>query len=367
MQAVSNGGQLTVYVGTYTHGGNNPAEASRGIYRYGLDMATGELTYQAVTEGILNPSFLALSPSQDRLCAVSETPGSDGFLCAYRVDAQTGDLIFLNRESTQGESPAYVAVTPDGRCALVSNYSSGKAALVFPIKGDGSLEAASSSVEHEGSGPNEARQEAAHPHAIVPDPSGRYAYVPDLGMDKVMIYRLDTANGWLTPTDPPGLSVKPGAGPRHLAFHPNGRFTYLICELDSTVVGLAFNCETGGLDALQTVSTLPEGYTGENTAAEICVSPDGRFVYGSNRGHDSIVIYTVDAESGQLSFVAHQATQGKQPRYFGIDPTGMYLLAANQGSDTVVTFRIDRETGRLAETGYMTTVPMPVCIAFLRS
>jgi 6-phosphogluconolactonase len=244
---------------------------------------------------------------------------------------------------------------------LVANYGSGSIACL-PIRPDGRLGEATSSIQHEGSSIDPRRQQGPHAHSINLDAAGRFAFVADLGLDEVLIYRFDAAKGKLTPNDPPSTKVAPGAGPRHFAFHPTGRYAYVINELSSTVTALRYDARQGSLASLQTVSTVPEGFDGRSTTAEVRVHPSGKFLYGSNRGHDSIACFAVDTATGKLTPIGHQSTQGKTPRNFGIDPTGSYLLAANQGTGNVVVFRIDPQTGMLRPAEQSITVPMPVCI-----
>jgi len=352
-----------VYVGTYTHKG-----ASEGIYIYRLDMATGALTPVGVAGGVQNPSFLALDPQRRYLYAVNETmtfagqPG--GGVSAFAVDSQTGALTFINSQRTHGGAPCYVSVDQTGRYVYVANYMGGNA-VAFPVRAGGGLDPASSVVQHTGSGVNPRRQEGPHAHSITLDSMNRFAFVADLGIDKVMIYRLDLEGGTLPPHTPPSVAVEAGAGPRHMAFHPNGRYAYLITEMGNTIVAFAYDAAQGTLDALQTVPALPEAFTGQSTCADIHVAPSGKFLYGSNRGHDSLVIYAIDAGTGLLTYVGHAPTLGQTPRNFAIDPTGAYLFAAHQDSDSIVTFRIDSESGQLTPTGQVTDVPMPVCVRIL--
>ena len=345
---------LTFYVGTYTDG------ESEGIYRCRMDLRTGALETLSATGGVANPSFLAIDPSHTRLYSVGETMDFDGAngggVYAYAIDPEDGTLQALNARPTHGGAPCYVSVTPDGRYVLVANYVGGNVAS-YPIEADGSLGTAADIEQHEGSSIHP-RQEAPHAHFISPDPDGRHALAVDLGIDRVVIYQL--SEGDLVPAGYGSLT--PGAGPRHLAFHPRADRVYVINELDSTVT--AFSYADGVLEPLQTVSTLPEDFDGENYCADIHVSADGRFLYGSNRGHDSIVVFALDRESAGLAPIQHVSTGGSWPRNFAIDPTGRFLLAANQRSGNIVVFAVDRRTGRLAPTGHELAVPSPVCIRF---
>ncbi|MBC7920468.1 MAG: lactonase family protein [Ferruginibacter sp.] len=352
--------EFMVYVGTYTSG------KSEGIYLYRLNVATGALSPVSVKEGIKNPSFLALDRPRRHLYAVNEVadfggkPG--GAVGAFAVDGKTGSLTLLNQQPTLGDGPCHVVVDAGGKFVVVANYGGGSV-TVFPIGPDGSLGASSDHVQHQGSSVNPARQEKPHAHNVVLDPANRYLFVSDLGLDKVMIYRFDASTGKLTPNQTPWFQTKPGAGPRHFTFHPKGRFAFVINELDSTVTSLAYDPAKGILKEVQTLSTLPKGVTsGNNACADVHVSPDGKFLYGSNRGHDSIVVYAIDGRTGKLTYVENASTQGKTPRNFTIDPTGTLLLAANQATDTVVTFRINQQTGKLTPTGQVAEVPTPVCL-----
>lgn len=358
----SRGRSMLVYIGTYTK------KDSKGVYAYRLDMATGHLT--PVTSGPMtpNPSFLAIHPNHRFLYVVNELQdfggGKTGGVTAFRIDPKSGALTQLNQQKSEGLDPCFITVDAHGKNVLVANYSSGSAACL-PIMADGTLGPASSVVQHHGTGPNKSRQEGPHAHSINLDASNRHALVADLGLDKVMVYRFDPAKGSLLPNDPPFGSVAPGAGPRHLVFSPEEKHVYVMDEVNSTVTAFNYDNKSGKLDEIQAVSTLPEGFKGSNTTADIHLSPNGRFLYGSNRGHDSIVIFRVDPATGRLSYVGHQSTQGKTPRNFGIDPTGRYLLAANQDSDSVVVFRIDPDSGQLTPTGTTVEVSMPVCVKFM--
>jgi 6-phosphogluconolactonase len=331
-------------------------------------MTSGVLTPAGVAGGVQNPSFLALDPHCRYLYAVNETMEFDGQpgggISAFALDPQTGALTFINSQRTHGGAPCHVSVDQTGRFVYVANYMGGNAAT-FPVRAGGGLDPASAVVQHSGSGMNPHRQEGPHAHSITLDPTNRFAFVADLGIDKVMAYRLDLERGTLPPHTPPSVAVEAGAGPRHLAFHPNGRYTYLITEMGNTIVAFAYDAAQGTLDALQTVPALPEDFAGRSHCADIHVAPSGRFLYGSNRGHDSIVIYAIDAETGLLTYAGHAPTLGQTPRNFAIDPTGTYLFAAHQDSDSIVTFRIDPETGQITPTGQMTEVPMPVCVRIL--
>lgn len=351
--------ELFLYVGTYTFG------KSEGIYVYRMDLSCGTLKSASVAKGIANPSFLALDPSKRYLYSVSEVsrfagkPG--GAVSAFRRDARTGELTFVNQQPSGGEGPCHLVVDRKGKYVFVAHYSGGSVS-VLPIREDGGLGELTHIVPHQGSSVNPQRQEAPHPHSVNFDTANRFLFVPDLGLDKIMIYRVDSTEGKLTPNEEPWARVKPGAGPRHFDFHPNGKYGYVINELDSTFTAFACDSERGTLKEIQTVSTLPEGFTGANTCADVHVAPSGKFLYGSNRGHDSIVIFSINENTGRLTYIGHEPTQGKTPRNFAIDPMGQFLLAANQNSDTIVMFRIDKDTGKLTPSADVTRVPMPVCL-----
>jgi 6-phosphogluconolactonase len=356
-------GKLSVYVGTYTQRG------SKGIYLAHLDLAGGDLHLDGIAGEVVNPSFLTIHPSRRFLYAIGEVGefagGKGGAVSAFAVDPASGKLTLLNQKSSRGPGPCHVVLDKGGKHALVANYSGGSVACL-PIGEDGLLGDATSFVQHNGSSVDPQRQDSPHAHSINLDAANRFAFAPDLGLDKVMIYRFDAAQSTLTPNDPPAAAVAPGSGPRHFAFHPNGRLAYAINELASTITAFEYDAGRGTLQTLQTVSTLPDGFEGKSFTADVHVHPSGKFVYGSNRGHDSIAAFAVDEATGKLTAIGHQSTEGKTPRNFGIDPTGAYLLAANQDTDNVVVFRIDAATGKLQPTGQSIRVPMPVCVKFMR-
>ena len=360
---------MTLYIGTYTRREAFVEGKAEGIYVYQLDPATGALTYAAtvVGAGTINPSFLTIAPDKGYLYAVNEITGGEGphgTVSAFAIDPTTKGLTYLNQQSTHGLAPCYVSIEPGGCYALVANYESGSV-CVLGILADGRLDEATEVVQFSGTGPNPERQEGPHAHMILPGPDGRFIFAVDLGTDKVMVYRLDPERGKLVPADFPWTALPPGTGPRHLVFHPHQSFAYVISELQSTVTTLYYNDQRGTFEAVQTISTLPDDFSGQNLGGEIKVAPSGRFVYASNRGHDSLVIYAVDQATGKLSVVGHESTQGVGPRDFTIDPAGALLLVANQDTDTVVTFRIDQDSGALMATGHVASVPTPVCLQLL--
>jgi 6-phosphogluconolactonase len=351
---------LPVYFGTYT-----PAESSsKGIYRSTLDLETGKLSDPALAAETKNPSFIEIHTNGKFLYAVSESGGT-GSVSAFEIDADAGDLKLLNQQPSGGAGPCHVSIDHAGRNLLVANYGSGSASVI-PIEADGRLAKPTGFVQHRGSSVNPTRQKEPHAHSINVSPDDRFAFVADLGIDKIMIYKLDIEKGTIVANNPPFAKVKPGAGPRHFAFHPSGKFAYVINELDSTVTAFAYEQAWGALTEIQTLTTLPRGFDGSSTCAEIRVHPSGKFLYGSNRGHDSIAVYRVDPDKGTLTFVEHETADIKTPRNFNIDPTGKFCLVANQGSDSVVVFRIDPETGVLEPTGHKVSIGRPVCVRFLR-
>jgi 6-phosphogluconolactonase len=364
---------MLVFVGTYTDPilfgtGKVVQGKGEGIYVYRLDPSSGALACVSKTSGITNPSYLAFDATQTFLYAVNELKVYEGkptgTVSAFAVDPNTGKLRLLNRQLTHGTDPCHVTVDRRRTHVFVANFMSGSV-CVLPVCDNGSLGPASDFIQHKGSSIDPVRQQGPHAHSVTLDASSRFAFVPDLGLDKLMVYRFDPKRGTLGANTVPWLKMKAGAGPRHIAFHPGGRFAYLVNELDSTVAVLSYDGREGTFEHLQTVPTLPEGFRGESTCADIHVSSSGTFVYASNRGHDSIVIYRVDRLAGKLGYVGHEPTQGKTPRSFGIDPSGRFLLVANQDGDSVVTFRIDADSGKLQPAGHVAQVPTPVCVKFL--
>ncbi len=354
--------ECLVYIGT------RASEKSKGIYMCHLDTATGTLTSPTIAAETTDPAFLAIHPNHHFLYAVREAGGFEGTpngaVDAFAIDPATGKLTLLNQQNSGGQGPCHLAVDASGQCVLVVNYGGGSVAA-FPIRADGSLGAVGTFLQHRGSGPDPKRQAGPHAHEVGFDAANRRAFCTDLGLDKIFIYQLDPQAAMLTTNDPPSASLAPGAGPRHFAVHPNGRFLYVINELNSTITAFDYNAKSGALQSRQTIRTIPDTFSATNSPAEIAIHPNGKFLYGSNRGHDSIAVYAVDRPTGKLTLVEYQPTMGKTPRSFGIDPTGSFLLAANQGSDTLVVFRIDPQTGRLKPTGQTLDVPTPVCVAFL--
>ncbi len=354
--------KIFVYVGTYTRQDSPGGGQSEGIYVYEMELKSGAWTFVQKVIDQDNPSYLALDPQQTYLYAANEVGDfggqAQGAVSAFRIDSETGMLTYLNQAATQGAAPCHLSVAQAGQVVLVANYSGGNL-CVLPIQ-DGAVGEATQVIQHKGSSINPNRQEGPHAHSINIDGHNRYAVAADLGLDKVLVYQLDLNERKLILAS--DLSTKPGAGPRHVDFHPNNHFAYVINELDSSLMACRYDDEAGTLTALQTVSTLPNDFEGNNSCADIHVAPQGKFVYGSNRGHNSIVIFAIDETSGQVSYVGHESTQGRIPRNFVIDPSGTFLYVANQDTNNITHFRIDQETGRLIPTGDVTDVPTPVCI-----
>ncbi|HJR57898.1 MAG TPA: lactonase family protein [Vicinamibacterales bacterium] len=345
------------YVGTYTDG------ASKGIYRAVLDPATGQLSEPVLAAEGVNPSFLAWHPSRPVLYAVSETssgPGKAGFVLAFAIEPD-GRLKKINEQPSGGPGPCFVSVTASGSHVLVANYDGGSVAS-FAVRADGGLEPAASVVQHEGSGITD-RQKGPHAHSIVPAPGGRFFVSADLGIDRVLVYALDRKTGRLAAHVPPSTASTPGAGPRHVVFHPAGDALYVINELASNVSTYGWDGARGVLTDRGVASTLPESFTGFNTTAEVTVHPSGKFVYGSNRGHDSIAVFRVNADR-TLTRTSVTRTGGRMPRHFAVDPSGHFLLAANQRSNSITVFRIDQATGALTTAAKKVSVGSPVCVRF---
>jgi 6-phosphogluconolactonase len=355
-----------VYFGTYTSG------ISKGIYVSRFHSATGKLSKPELAAETRNPSFLAVHPTKQVLYAVGELTAAlgkrGGAVTAFSRDAKTGQLTALNQQNSGGSGPCHVSVDATGQCVLVANYGSGSIAAL-PIHADGSLGEATTLIQHTGFSTNPQRQTKPYAHFIIPSPDNRFALACDLGLDKILLYQLDPAAAKLTPNDPAFGMLPPGSGPRHLAFSPDGKLVHVINELKLTITTFAYNPKTAAMTELETVSTLPSNYgpTAKDSCAQILVHPSGRFVYGSNRGHDTIAVFAVMVETGKLTLVQNESTQGKTPRNFAIDPSGRWLLAENQNSDSVVAFAIDSVTGKLSPTGQTITVGSPVCAVFVKA
>lgn len=365
---------MLVYVGTYTEPivfgtGEIVQGKGEGIYIYHMDESSGALKLINKASGIRNPSYLAFDSTQRFLYAVNELKTFEGqptgTISAFTVDSRTGKLEFLNKQLTHGTDPLHVIVDNRNEYVFVANFMSGSV-CVLPILKDGSLAEASDFIQHQGASIDPIRQKGPHAHSVWLDKTNRFLLVPELGLDKLVVYKFDRKRGMLEPNRIPWIKTKPGAGPRHMAFHPSGKFAYLINELNSTMEALAYDGRTGRLTELQVVTTLPEDFKKASTCSHVEVHPSGAFLYGSNRGHDSIVIYKIDQRTGKLTHTAHESTQGRTPRNFTIDPTGRFLLVANQDSDTLTMFRINQQTGKLLSTGQVTQVPKPVCVKFFK-
>ena len=350
--------ELVLYVGTYTSG------KSEGIYMYGMDQTSGALRPMTSVKSN-NPSFVVVNPGRF-LYAVNEVGELDekrtGAVSAFAISLSPPRLTFMNQQVSEGADPCHLSFDRKRKHLLVANYSSGNVA-VLPILPDGSLGPAIDVEQHEGSGPRE-QQKGPHAHCIKLDHANRFAFAADLGNDKVMIYRFDPLNGKLEPATQASATLHPGAGPRHLSFHPNGQFLYVINELDSSLTTFRYDAAKGTLTPFETVSTLPRDFTGLSFCADIHVAKSGRFLYGSNRGHNSIVVFAIDHHNGRLSLVEHVSTEGKWPRNFTLDPSERFLLVANQHTDNVTIFRVDQQTGRLTFTGQSVEIPSPVCLQF---
>lgn len=348
-----------VFVGTYTK------TTSKGIYLLRFDSDTGELSQPTLAAQIDDPNFLAV-PAGNRFLYTVGTADNHrlAMVDAFSLDSRSGKLSLLNQQGSGGSGATHIGVDQTGSVAVVANYNSGDVG-VLPIGRDGKLAPPSEVIQHVGSSVNPQRQQHAFPHSCNFDPSGRFVLVPDLGTDKIYIYRYERDAGTMMPANPATVDVAPGAGPRHMAFHPNGKFAYIINEMGGTVIVFAYDAEHGTLRSLQTVSTLPPDYKGVNTSAEVAVHPSGKFLYASNRGPDNIAIFRIDQDGAAVSLSGFQSTMGKGPRYFGIDPTGRYLLAANQQSDSVMVFRIDSQSGALTPTGASAQIGMPVSLQFV--
>lgn len=333
-------------------------DSSENLLSYRFDSERGALEPLDAVDGGSSPSFVADHPTEDLVYLVNETSDSTAVACS--VDRATGSLSVENRQPTGGAGACYCSVDATGSSLLVAHYHGGVVS-VLPIRPDGLLGEPADVVEHEGTSVDPDRQDQPHPHAVVPGPDNRFVYVPDLGADRVVVYRLDREAGALRSADPPSVSLHDGAGPRHLAFYPDGH-AYLINELDGTLTAFDWDAETGALEGVGTVGTLPADFEGENLCADVHVHPSGRYVYGSNRGHDSIVVGEIDRESGAVSVLDHESVRGEWPRTFALDPAGTHLFSANMHSDEIVAFDVDADTGLLSATGSVTEVASPKCV-----
>ena len=352
-----------IFVGTYTKKEAHVDGKAEGIYLFEMNPESGDLRMAGINRDIVNPSFLTISPDKKHLYAVNETTPADGpsgSISAFEIEPENLSLGFLNQRSSHAFAPCHVNIDEKGACLVVANYLGGTIA-VYKRNEEGFLSEATDIKKLEGSG-TPAEQDASHPHSAVFSPDNRFVFVPDKGTDKIMIFELDHDNGKLEPAEPAYTSVQKGAGPRHFTFHPQGHFAYVINELDASINAFQYDYTTGRLTEIQQIPTIPGDYQGFNACADIHISPDGKFLYGSNRGHDSIAVYAIDEQSGQLSLVEYESVQGIFPRNFMIDRSGTFLYAANQNTDNIVAFRINRENGELDPTGFKISCPTPVCM-----
>ncbi len=365
LAAPASSGKYLFYVGTYTEEGSS----SKGIYAFRYDAASGEVTSLGLAAESVNPSFLAISPDGKFLYAVNEVqnykgPNSGG-VSAFAIDHATGRLKFLNEVPSRGADPCYITVDKTGKWVLVANYTGGSVA-VFPVQEDGKLGEASDFIQHTGHGTNPQRQEGPHAHSIDLSPDNRFAFVDDLGLDSLFTYKFDASTGKLTRVDSATTHFNPGAGPRHFALHPSGKYAYVVAEMANTVTALSANPSDGTFKILQSLSTIPPTYKDRNDDAEITVHPTGRFLYASNRGHDSIAVFSIDEKKGTLTQTALVTGPIKEPRSFEIDPTGKLLFVENQKADNVVIFQIDAANhGTIKPSGQQFSVPSPVCLKFV--
>jgi 6-phosphogluconolactonase len=357
-----------VYVGTYT------GPKSKGIHFFWLKTEGNDVSQNitlvplGVAAETPNPSFITLDAKRRLLFAVNEIDNFEGkpsgAVSAFAIDPATGKLTLINQRPSMGTGPCHLVLDKDGKNLLVANYNNGSVA-VLPVAADGKLGEATSVIQHSGKSVNPERQKGPHAHCVTLDPANRFAFVCDLGLDQVLAYRFDPAQGKLTPAEPAFIATKPGAGPRHMAFRPDGKFAYVINELDSTVTTYAYDAEKGQLKELETLTTLPPYYDGPNSGAEIAVLPSGKFLFVSNRGNETLVLFEIDKDKGTLSYVEEQNTGGKKPRHFGVQPSAKHLAVANQSSDTVLVCRIDEGNGRLKPSGVFAEVGSPACVVFL--
>ena len=363
--ATAGRGTTLVYVGTYTTG----KSTGKGIHLFELQSKgdVDTLVPLGVAAETVNPSFLAVDRKRRLLFAVSEISNFEGkqvgAVSAFSIDPATGKLTLINQQPSMGTGPCHLVLDDRGRHVLVANYGSGSIA-VLPVGPDGRLGEATATVQHSGSSVNPERQKGPHAHCLILDPANRFAFACDLGLDKILVYRYDAENGTLTPHDPAFATVKPGAGPRDMVFRPDSRFAYVGNEMQSTITAFAYDARAGRLTEIQTVSTLPSDFQGQNSIAEINVHPSGKYVYISNRGHNSVAVFAVDSSQGTLTLLQHQSTGGRTPRHFGLEPDAQRLIMANQQSDNMLVGRIGKD-GRLTSSGELVSAPTPVYVGFL--
>jgi len=362
--AASKHTKYLMYVGTYTENGSK----SEGIYVYRFDATSGNVTPIGLAAKTVNPSFVAIHPNRQFLYAVNEVANyqakKSGAVSAFAIDRASGKLTFLNQIASGGSDPCYITVDKTGKYVLVANYTSGSISA-FPIRQDGSLGPASAFIQHKGHGTNPERQEGPHAHSIDMSPDNRFAIVDDLGLDETLVYPFDSAKGALDFDDVKIAKADAGAGPRHFAWSPNGKFGYVINEIGSTVTAFSFDAASGTLTRIQTIASIPKDFSKLDESAEIEVAPSGKFLYASNRGHDSIAVFKIDANDGKLTLVEYAPTKGERPRNFEISPGGLQLFAANEKSDNIVEFHVNQQTGKLEPTGKVLDVGQPVCVRFV--
>ena len=363
---MSDAAKSFLYVGTYTEALPHVSPTAKGIYAFARADADSALEYIDWFKAVPNPSFLAFHPESDLLFSVAEVDeseeGDGGSVASYAIDKATGRLQMVDTHSSMGSWPCHLIVGTGGKHILAANYLNGSLGVI-PVAADGTWLEGAQRIQHEGSSVDVERQEGPHAHSINLDPAGQFAIAADLGIDQAKVYRFDSGAGTLTEVS--HISVTPGSGPRHFDFHPNGQWAYLLNELAATVTVCHWDGAAGTLTEVQTINTLPADWEGHISTADIHVHPSGKWVYNSNRGHDSITMFAVDPANGQLTLLGQESTRGKTPRNFTLDPEGRKLYAANQDSDTVVVFDIDLETGLLHATGEVAAVPNPVCLKFL--
>jgi len=352
---------IWIFVGTYT--GKN----SKGIYRVEFDTDTGKLGKPELAAETTSPSFLAIHPNRTHLFCVGEISNFEGKrsggVSSFTLNAKTGELKLINQQSSVGAGPCHIVCDKQGKNVLVANYGGGSTA-VLPVDKDGKLGEASSFVQHTGSSVDKGRQEAPHAHSVNLDAANKFAVVADLGLDKVLVYKFDSASGKISANDPPSVSMAPGSGPRHFAFHPNGKFAYVNNEMLSTLTAMSYDADKGAFKVLNTLSTLPAPHKG-NSTAETVVHPNGKFVYTSNRGHNSIAIFEINESTGEIKAAGYQGEGVKIPRNFNIDPTGKWMIVANQDGHNIIVYSIDDKTGQLKPTGQRAEVGAPVCVKFV--
>ncbi|MFA7230246.1 MAG: lactonase family protein [Victivallaceae bacterium] len=356
MQTATEAKTLDIYVGTYTQ-----KSSSKGIYHSELDLTTGAMSGPELAAATPNPSFIEINPDGTRLYAVGE--GKTGTVSAFSIDRKTKKLTLLNKVDSGGSSPCYLCLDRSGKFLLVANY--GGSVAVLPVNSDGSLAAAACVIKHQGSSVNPKRQKEAHVHSVNVSPDNRFVFVADLGMDKILIYQLNEKTGQLEKNIPAYAQLTPGSGPRHFTFHPNGKFAYVINELNETVIAFSYNAINGELKEIQTISTLPADFKGISWCAEVKVHPNGQFLYGSNRGHDSLAVFKIDQEKGTLTAIGYQKAGIKNPRHFNLDPSGTFCLTANQDGDSICSFRVNQQSGMPEPAALPIAIGKPVCVKFL--